>query len=239
MNKHIIFGHRGTNNYQENTLQSILDIHKFDSSKFDFGVEIDIQYNYKINKFICFHDETLTRLYNINKKVSHLYEQELLKYNICILDDILLTYNDDKWLNIEIKVYDDNIRNLYDNLVILLEQYKLRGNLVITSFDVQTINILLDKKIRCGLIMMDFTNEIYINDLIKKGMKILVIEKDMFELISKSKYYDNVYCYVYTLFKDENHQDIILLEKVYYEKNKIGIITDNIDNVIQVFKNQI
>ena len=97
--------HRGivNKNYKENLLNSFKQ-----SFKKGFGIETDIHAT-KDNKFICYHDFTLTRIFKKKQSVKNLNYQKLkeisLKQNkpIPLLQDLLNISKNKFYLFIEIK----------------------------------------------------------------------------------------------------------------------------------------
>ena len=85
---HII--HRGivNKNYSENCLESFRA-----SFKRKYGIETDIHLT-KDNKFICFHDFTLKRIFKINKSIKNINHGDLKKisnkkFKIPLLNEVL------------------------------------------------------------------------------------------------------------------------------------------------------
>ena len=85
---HII--HRGIVNkdYKENCLNSFRA-----SFKRKYGIETDIHLT-KDNKFVCFHDFTLKRIFKINKSIKNINNGDLKKINnkkfkIPLLNEVL------------------------------------------------------------------------------------------------------------------------------------------------------
>ena len=97
--------HRGIVNkkYKENLLNSFKQ-----SFKKGFGIETDIHAT-KDNKFVCYHDFTLTRIFKKKQSVKNLNYQKLkeisLKQNkpIPLLQDLLKISKNKFYLFIEIK----------------------------------------------------------------------------------------------------------------------------------------
>ena len=91
---HII--HRGivNKNYKENCLQSFRS-----SFKKKFGIETDI-HTTNDNKFVCFHDFTLKRIFKINQSIKNINYIDLKKFKIPLLKEVVnewLDNNPDKW----------------------------------------------------------------------------------------------------------------------------------------------
>ena len=89
----LILAHKGIHyKYPENSLESIIDIFKYKSNKFNLGVEFDINLT-KDNKLILFHDEMLN-----DKKINNLFYKEIkltvsLYQKIYCNNQILIIYS--------------------------------------------------------------------------------------------------------------------------------------------------
>ena len=99
---HII--HRGivNKNYSENCLESFRA-----SFKRKYGIETDIHLT-KDNKFVCFHDFTLKRIFKINKSIKNINYGDLKKINnkkfkIPLLNEVLQLSKNKFPIFIEIK----------------------------------------------------------------------------------------------------------------------------------------
>ena len=110
----IVLAHRGvTYNYKENTLKSIFEIFKYNSKKYNIGVEIDINIS-KDNKIFIYHDEELNDIISANKS------------NFIVYDFYA------KWCNPCMSIENDfnNLSNLYSDVLFikidsdLLEDFK-------------------------------------------------------------------------------------------------------------------
>ena len=120
-----IICHRGINRITENSYESIVGINNLTHSDFKYGVEFDIQMTNE-NLLICYHDETLERLHNNTIKIDEIQKQEILKFNIAILEDVFdQLRKTDNLINIEIKYINngDNckLKNLCLQLMKLIE----------------------------------------------------------------------------------------------------------------------
>lgn len=80
----LYYGHRGNEkNYIENTMESFINC-------FYKGIETDLRLT-KDGKIILYHDDDLSRLYNIDKKINNLTYKDILSLNknILLLDEFL------------------------------------------------------------------------------------------------------------------------------------------------------
>ncbi len=142
--------HRGIVNkkYKENLLNSFKQ-----SFKKGFGIETDIHAT-KDNKFVCYHDFTLTRIFKKKQSVKNLNYQKLkeisLKQNkpIPLLQDLLKISKNKFYLFIEIKPKFST--KLLKKLINETSEY---SKCVFISFKHQNIfNLLkLNKKTKVGL----------------------------------------------------------------------------------------
>ena len=158
--------HRGIVNkkYKENLLNSFKQ-----SFKKGFGIETDIHAT-KDNKFICYHDFTLTRIFKKKQSVKNLNYQELkeisLKQNkpIPLLQDLLKISKNKFYLFIEIKPKFS--KKLLKKLINETSKY---SKCVFISFKHQNIfNLLkLNKKTKVGL---SFSPPTTVKSILKKSI---------------------------------------------------------------------
>ncbi len=158
--------HRGIVNkkYKENLLNSFKQ-----SFKKGFGIETDIHAT-KDNKFICYHDFTLRRIFKKKQSVKNLNYQKLkeitLKQNkpIPLLQDLLKISKNKFYLFIEIK--PKFTTKLLKKLINETSKY---SKCVFISFKHQNIfNLLkLNKKIKVGL---SFSPPTTVKSIVKKSI---------------------------------------------------------------------
>ena len=158
--------HRGivNKNYKENLLNSFKQ-----SFKKGFGIETDIHAT-KDNKFVCYHDFTLTRIFKKKQSVKNLNYQKLkeisLKQNkpITLLQDLLKISKNKFYLFIEIKPKFST--KLLKKLINETSKY---SKCVFISFKHQNIfNLLkLNKKTKVGL---SFSPPTTVKSIVKKSI---------------------------------------------------------------------
>jgi len=158
--------HRGIVNkkYKENLLNSFKQ-----SFKKGFGIETDIHAT-KDNKFVCYHDFTLTRIFKKKQSVKNLNYQKLkeisLKQNkpIPLLQDLLKISKNKFYLFIEIKPKFST--KLLKKLINESSKY---SKCVFISFKHQNIfNLLkLNKKTKVGL---SFSPPTTVKSIVKKSI---------------------------------------------------------------------
>ena len=158
--------HRGIVNkkYKENLLNSFKQ-----SFKKGFGIETDIHAT-KDNKFVCYHDFTLTRIFKKKQSVKNLNYQKLkeisLKQNkpITLLQDLLKISKNKFYLFIEIK--PKFTTKLLKKLINETSKY---SKCVFISFKHQNIfNLLkLNKKTKVGL---SFSPPTTVKSIVKKSI---------------------------------------------------------------------
>ena len=158
--------HRGivNKNYKENLLNSFKQ-----SFKKGFGIETDIHAT-KDNKFICYHDFSLTRIFKKKQSVKNLNYQKLkeisLKQNkpIPLLQDLLKISKNKFYLFIEIKPKFST--KLLKKLINETSKY---SKCVFISFKHQNIfNLLkLNKKTKVGL---SFSPPTTVKSIVKKSI---------------------------------------------------------------------
>ncbi|ETA70061.1 glycerophosphoryl diester phosphodiesterase [Candidatus Pelagibacter ubique] len=158
--------HRGIVNkkYKENLLNSFKQ-----SFKKGFGIETDIHAT-KDNKFVCYHDFTLTRIFKKKQSLKNLNYQKLkeisLKQNkpIPLLQDLLKISKNKFYLFIEIK--PKFTTKLLKKLINETSKY---SKCVFISFKHQNIfNLLkLNKKTKVGL---SFSPPTTVKSIVKKSI---------------------------------------------------------------------
>ena len=158
--------HRGIVNkkYKENLLNSFKQ-----SFKKGFGIETDIHAT-KDNKFVCYHDFTLTRIFKKKQSLKNLNYQKLkeisLKQNkpIPLLQDLLKISKNKFYLFIEIKPKFST--KLLKKLINETSKY---SKCVFISFKHQNIfNLLkLNKKTKVGL---SFSPPTTVKSIVKKSI---------------------------------------------------------------------
>ena len=158
--------HRGIVNkkYKENLLNSFKQ-----SFKKGFGIETDIHAT-KDNKFVCYHDFTLTRIFKKKQSIKNLNYQQLkelsLKQNkpIPLLQDLLKISKNKFYLFIEIK--PKFTTKLLKKLINETSKY---SKCVFISFKHQNIfNLLkLNKKTKVGL---SFSPPTTVKSIVKKSI---------------------------------------------------------------------
>ncbi len=209
--------HRGivNKNYKENLLNSFKQ-----SFKKGFGIETDIHAT-KDNKFICYHDFTLTRIFKKKQSVKNLNYQKLkeisLKQNkpIPLLQDLLKISKNKFFLFIEIKPKFST--KLLKKLINETSKY---SKCVFISFKHQNIfNLLkLNKKLKVGL---SFSPPASVKSIVKKS----IIRNIDFLILDKSYIKNNkiqnlkIKKYFYTIknnteFKKYNKKNNLIFENL-------------------------
>ena len=169
--------HRGIVNkkYKENLLNSFKQ-----SFKKGFGIETDI-HSTKDNKFVCYHDFTLTRIFKKKQSVKNLNYQKLkeisLKQNkpIPLLQDLLKISKNKFYLFLEIKP-----KFTTKLLKTLINETSKYSKCVFISFKHQNIfNLLkLNKKTKVGL---SFSPPTTVKSIVKnsiiKNIDCLILDK--------------------------------------------------------------
>ena len=209
--------HRGivNKNYKENLLNSFKQ-----SFKKGFGIETDIHAT-KDNKFVCYHDFTLTRIFKKKQSVKNLNYQKLkeisLKQNkpIPLLQDLLKISKNKFFLFIEIKPKFST--KLLKKLINETSKY---SKCVFISFKHQNIfNLLkLNKKLKVGL---SFSPPASVKSIVKKS----IIRNIDFLILDKSYIKNNkiqnlkIKKYFYTIknnteFKKYNKKNNLIFENL-------------------------
>ena len=209
--------HRGivNKNYKENLLNSFKQ-----SFKKGFGIETDIHAT-KDNKFICYHDFSLTRIFKKKQSVKNLNYQKLkeisLKQNkpIPLLQDLLKISKNKFFLFIEIKPKFST--KLLKKLINETSKY---SKCVFISFKHQNIfNLLkLNKKLKVGL---SFSPPATVKSIVKKS----IIKNIGYLILDKSYIKNNkiqnlkIKKYFYTIknnteFKKYNKKNNLIFENL-------------------------
>ena len=183
---HII--HRGivNKNYKENCLESFKA-----SFKKKYGIETDIHAT-KDNKFVCFHDFTLKRIFKINQSIKNINYKDLKKFKIPHLNEVLELSKNKFPIFIEIKPSLN--KKLLSKLINETKKFK---KCIFISFKHENIHNLLkiNSKVKSGL---SFSNKHSVKSILKyrlnKKIKYLILDKKFLDnkkvqLISKEKYY--------------------------------------------------
>ena len=174
--------HRGIlkKNYKENILCSFKS-----SFKKGNGIETDI-HSTKDHKFVCFHDFTLNRVFNVKKSIKNLNYQNLKeisnnkKAEIPLLKDLLKLSKDKQYLYIEIKPVLS--KKLLKKLI--EETIKFKKCVFISFKEKNIYNLLkIKKNINVGL---SFTLNTSVKTIIKKSKN-----KDVNCLILDKKFINN------------------------------------------------
>ena len=148
-----VIGHRGSGYFVENTYEAIQDAN---NSQVDYA-EIDIQLS-KDGIPIVFHDATLSRLSDVNKKVSDLTATELEeitlsqnnhKSNILTLENLIKKMKRDKMavgLLIELKPTQDNGEDMAHKVIDIIEQYQFSRQSIFMSLDYDSVQVIKKEK---------------------------------------------------------------------------------------------
>jgi Glycerophosphoryl diester phosphodiesterase len=188
---HII--HRGivNKNYKENCLRSFRA-----SFKRKYGIETDIHAT-KDNKFVCFHDFTLRRIFKINKSIKNINYGDLKKiknkkFKIPLLKEVLEQSKNKFPIFLEIKPLLN--KKLLSRLIDETKEFK---KCVFISFEHKNIYDLLklNSKAKVGI---SFSNKDSVKSILKYGLnkkiKYLILDKKFLDnkkvqIINKEKYY--------------------------------------------------
>lgn len=207
----INFAHRGDScNYPENTMLAFEEAVKVGAT----GIELDV-HKTKDNILVVIHDEKVDRTYLGRGKIKDYTYNELknlrvrdikFRYNkkcyTPTLEEVLILIKDtDIVLNIEIKNDKINYLNIEEDVINLVNKYKMINRIVISSFNHNTL-------LKCK----------EIDNNIKTGMLY-------------SKYIKNVSKYAEKYKVDALHPSLFLVSKEYIKeahKNnlKVNVYTD-------------
>ncbi len=229
----MIIYHRGIIREKENQFESLVGIKDIKLNTNKLGIEFDIQLT-KDNQLICYHDKDLNRLHNQNHNINDLNYNDLIKYNIPLLSDIIdeLKGNDSFFMDIELKYYDNNkIKDYCAKVIKEIDKVKVINNIVLTSFHIDVVKeLLVFRNVPVGIIIdsIDDFNIDLINSLINDGLKYIVINKSMIHDILKIDSIKHIQILVYTFFDNKStyKDDLDLINSISGE-NTIHFIMDN------------
>jgi len=206
--------HRGiiNKNYKENLLKSFLQ-----SFKKGYGIETDIHAT-KDEKFICFHDFTLKRIYKDKSSIKNLnYSdiQKISKRKIPLLKDLLKVSKNKYFLFIEIKpVFSKKL------LKKLLRETSKYSKCVFISFKHKNIYDLLkiNNKTKVGLSFHPPSSaKSIIKKSLNKNINCLVLNKSYLENKSINKIKKDKYFYTIKTksdFKKYNKENNLIFENL-------------------------
>lgn len=206
--------HRGiiNKNYKENLLKSFLQ-----SFKKGYGIETDIHAT-KDEKFICFHDFTLKRIYKDKSSIKNLnYSdiQKISKRKIPLLKDLLKVSKNKYFLFIEIKpVFSKKL------LKKLLRETSKYSKCVFISFKHKNIYDLLkiNNKTKVGLSFHPPSSaKSIIKKSLNKDINFLVLHKSYLENKSINKIKKDKYFYTIKTksdFKKYNKENNLIFENL-------------------------
>jgi len=155
----LLLAHRGyTKKFQENTLESIQEAI---NNKYTDGLEFDVMPTLD-DIPVCFHDENMTRLIGINKRIDQITYHELSKLKIKnkIGNNIEYSQNPKipkfsealnilkdtkKVINLELK-YDKVSTKFVNNVVNLISEYKMEDKIIISSFNPDLLKLIDSEK---------------------------------------------------------------------------------------------
>ncbi|WP_102347541.1 glycerophosphodiester phosphodiesterase [Bacillus sp. Marseille-P3661] len=162
-NQPLIIAHRGASAYApENTLAAF----KLAVEQGSDGIELDVQLS-KDGQLMVIHDETITRTTNGTGKVRDLTAAQLQQYDagkwfnkkytgerIPLLSEVFNLVPETMFINIEIKNLPHPYEGIEKKLLELVTQYNRIDNVVVSSFDFQSLRTLinLNDKVKIGLL---------------------------------------------------------------------------------------
>ncbi|MGZ3773304.1 MAG: glycerophosphodiester phosphodiesterase [Pseudobdellovibrionaceae bacterium] len=114
----------------ENTINSFRAAKKFGHNM----IELDVQFS-KDHVVMVYHDEELNRLSNVDKYVKELTSEELKKYSIPTLQDVLLDEKIPQFVNVEIKASSNEDIGLETALMKVLKETHSTERVIISSFN--------------------------------------------------------------------------------------------------------
>jgi glycerophosphoryl diester phosphodiesterase len=140
----LILGHRGSRikaAYPENTLSSFQEAYELGAQ----GIELDLRLMAD-NEILVYHDRNLLRHFDSPQKISRsssieikhyafYHEPENRKIAIPLLREVFEKFGSQFIYNLEIKPAIRTYRSLLDNLINLIQEFKLQDHVWVSSFD--------------------------------------------------------------------------------------------------------
>jgi len=188
-----LIAHRGHTKYApENTKEAVLAA--LDSSSI-IGVEFDVRMT-KDKQFVLSHDDSLKRVFKVNKKVSKLTLDEIKEieyhgFSIPTLESVLKEVRTNKLLLIEMKIKGDNYQDYVNRFYQIIKRYSYL-NIIVISFNGEALDYLskLSNALKLGFLAhklpstlppftalalnYQFLNSTIINRVIKEGRYLFV-----------------------------------------------------------------
>jgi len=229
-----VLAHRGVmlNGQMENSYESLTGIKRYDRDS--IGIEFDVQ-QIGSGEIICYHDEDLKRLHNSDLRVSELTDEDVVKYKLPYLREILNEFAGSQYiLNIEMKSYDEmsDVHDFCHRVAKTVANFNLNDNVIISSFDPCIIMNMLNNHpwIKSSLLIYGEIPDETIDNFITIGLRKIAIDKAQY--LNTEKYLSKgLNVMVYTLFdaNDKNDDEIVkYLSKYKY----VTFITDRIDKLL-------
>ena len=238
MSKYIL-AHRGILSLGENSFEGLMGIKDYkNTDSVTYGIEFDVQ-QISSGTIICYHDDNILRLCNVDKDVCALTDDDVEMYKISYLKDILNEFIGTNYiLNIEIKSYNlsiDDKERLAAAINSLIVDTDLNSNCIVSCFDIEIIKYMLSNYpcITSIFLIDDDISDVVLDELIDMGMEGVGIYKEHYV---KADIYllKGLRLMVYTFFDDvdryEDDEDILRnlsnYDDIYYITDKINDITN-------------
>lgn len=230
--------HRGLNRTEENTHASIIDATKLKrTEEIIYGVEFDIQIT-KDDNIVCYHDDTMLRLHDNNRRIYDITNEDIQKYNFPYFEYIIseLSTNKNLIINIELKVYEpfekNKLKTFCKSVMDICTYFNVLPQCIFTSFSSNALLELLsiNRFIKIGKI----SEKVYdINELVQlktAGVNTFIFHKDTIidGLNNIITILSDVDLYAYTFFnvdKKDHLHDMDIINQI--KRKNIGLITDN------------
>jgi glycerophosphoryl diester phosphodiesterase len=216
----------------ENSYESLMGIKRYDRDM--IGIEFDVQ-QISSGEIICYHDQDLKRLHNSDIQVSELTDEDVVRYKLPYLREILKWFEGNRYiLNIEMKSYDEvtDVNNFCQRVATMVTEFNLREHVIVSSFDACIIMHMLNgySHIKSALLIYGEVPDETIDNLIRIGLRNIAIDKAQY--MNTPKYLSKgLTVMVYTLFDTNDKYDV---EIVKYLSRYDGVIfiTDRIDKLL-------
>ena len=230
--KDFLFAHRGFHDKELKTPENTLKAYKR-ALENNFAIELDVRVS-KDLKFVCFHDESLLRMANVDNCVNSLNFKQLnetylnnTKETIPSLEDALSLINGSIPLLIEIKPH----KNYKETLPIFTELMdKYNGKFAVFSFDYRIVKWF--KKNKPNYIRGQITSYFHENPKMPKIMKYLM-KIMFFNKFTKPDFISyNILNVPNKYISKAKRKDILLLGYTVFNKDQFDESLKHLDNVV-------
>lgn len=151
--------------------------------------ELDVQLT-KDNILVVFHDEDLTRMCGINKKIKDMTYDEIRNYRLLDTEEIIPRLSEVLELNNDMRLVDIEVKNtnrIQETVSELLRCISGYTNVVVKSFSPKIVKKIKSKKpdLKVGYLITDNYNNFFKNLFLKKKFMINYCKPDFISISDK------------------------------------------------------